>query len=167
MFTFEKILKAYFNCRKNKRNTFNALKFELNFESNLLKLYKEINNRTYLPGKSICFVVTYPKIREVFAADFRDRIIHHLLVSTLEPYFENRFIYASFACRKNKGLQSAVSYIQKMIYCVTKNNTLNAYYGQFDIKSLFSSIDKVILKQILLRNIKTNTTSQNSLQNAN
>lgn len=156
MFTLENLLKAYYSCRKNKRTTINALRFEMKFESNLLKLFEELQDRTYKPDRSICFVVTYPKLREVFAADFRDRIVHHLLVSTLEPYFEKSFIYASFACRKMKGLQLAITYTQKMIRSAIKNNTITAYYGQFDIRSFFASIDKEILKKIIIRYIMRN-----------
>lgn len=152
-FSVEKLLTAYLSCRKNKRNTINALTFERNFESELLKLHAELQDRTYRPGRSICFVVTYPKLREVFAADFRDRVIHHLLVSYLEPHFEKRFIHASFACRKEKGLLTATNYLQKTVRSVTKNYTREAYYGQFDIRSFFTSIDRSVLKQIIFREI--------------
>lgn len=149
MFSKEDLLKAYFSCRKNKRNTINALKFEMNFESNMLELFEELKSGTYRPGRSICFVVTYPKIREVFAADFQDRVIHHLLVSHLEPHFEKRFICASFACRKNKGLLTAITYLKRSIRSITGNYTQKAFYGQFDIRSFFTSIDKTILKEII------------------
>ena len=68
---------------KKKKAYINALKFELNFESELLKLQRELESHTYKPGQSICFVVTKPK-PEIFAADFRDRIVHHILVGYLE-----------------------------------------------------------------------------------
>lgn len=153
MFSKKDLLKAYFSCRKNKRNTINALKFEMNFESNILELFEELKNRTYRPGRSICFVVTYPKLREVFAAEFRDRVIHHLLVSHLEPHFEKRFIYASFACRKNKGLLTAITYLKRSIRSITGNYTQKAFYGQFDVRSFFTSIHRPILKQIVTKEI--------------
>jgi len=46
-FTFEELYKAYKDCRKNKRNTINALKFEVNLESNLQELVVCLNNKTY------------------------------------------------------------------------------------------------------------------------
>ena len=46
---------AYFNCRSNKRNTANALAFEVDYENNLIELWRQINERTYTPGKSIVF----------------------------------------------------------------------------------------------------------------
>ncbi len=149
MFSLDEIIKAYLSCRKNKRNTINAIKFELKLEENLYSLWRSLKDGSYSPGRSICFVVTYPKLREIFAADFKDRVIHHLLVGRLEPYFEKRFIYDSFACRKNKGCHKAISRLKKYINVVTKNKTKNAYYLQIDIKSFFSNIDKNILYSIV------------------
>ena len=46
------VFQAYFDCRKNKRNTANALAFEVDYESKLVKLCEEINNGTYQIGYS-------------------------------------------------------------------------------------------------------------------
>ena len=67
--------------------------------------------------------------------------------------FERRFIYDSFACREEKGTHVAVFRLRKFIYQVTKNKTQNVFYGQFDIKSFFSNIDKDILFAIIEREI--------------
>jgi RNA-directed DNA polymerase len=84
----------------------------------------------------------------------RDRIVHHLLVSKLEPHFEKRFISTSFACRKDKGLLKAVEYITKSVRKITENNTKMACYGQFDIRSFFTSINKTILEEIIVKEIQ-------------
>lgn len=98
--SIEDLVKAYKDCRKHKRNKSSAVKFELNLEENLYTLKEDLNNGTYTIGKSIAFVVTKPKYREVFAADFRDRIVYHLLIRKLEPYLENYFADSAYACRK-------------------------------------------------------------------
>lgn len=152
-FTLPRLFKAYISCRERKRKTINALKFELAWESKLLRLQKKLQNHTYQPGRSICFVITYPKLREIFAADFHDRIIHHLLINEIEPYFERRFIFDSFACRKKKGCHTAIFRLKKFINQVSKNKTRNAFYLQLDIKSFFSNINKDILFTILEREI--------------
>jgi len=72
-FTFEKIYKAYLDCRRTKRKTMNALKFEYNLEMNLFSLQKELETKRYKPGRSICFVAKEPSPREIFAASFKDR----------------------------------------------------------------------------------------------
>ena len=107
-FTYENLYKAYLDCRKRKSMSFYAMKFAENLEENLLMLEKQLQNRTYRPGSSIAFIVEKPKIREIFAADFRDRVVHHLLYNYLSPIFEKSFIYDSWACRKGKGTHKAM-----------------------------------------------------------
>ena len=65
LFAFKNLYKAYFGCRKLKRTTYHAAKFEMNFESELLKLEEELKSHNYQPGPSICFAITDPKLREV------------------------------------------------------------------------------------------------------
>lgn len=71
MVTTEWLLDAYFDCRHSKRRTASAVVYEMDYESRLIDLRDRINNRTYQPGKSICFVVTRPRYREVFAASLK------------------------------------------------------------------------------------------------
>jgi len=145
MFIYKQLYDCYLKCRKNKRNTINQLKFEVNAEQNLLRLLEELNSKTYQPGQSICFVVDRPKLREVFAAGFRDRIVHHVLVKRLEATAEPKFIYDSYACRKNKGTHAAVKKLQSFARSVTENNSLQAYCLQLDVRSFFVTINKDIL----------------------
>jgi RNA-directed DNA polymerase len=53
----EGIFITYYACRKNKRNTLNAFRFEKHFEHNLFALQDEILNGRYTPGRSIAFIV--------------------------------------------------------------------------------------------------------------
>lgn len=154
IFSFENLLKCYYECRKRKRFTANALQFEINFEEELLKLQKELKSHTYTPGRSICFVVTKPKYREIFAADFRDRIVHHILVGYLEQIWEPKFIGQSYACRKGKGAHKAIDDLKRYIAKINQNNRDPAYYLQADVQSFFVSLKKDILFQIVKRHIK-------------
>jgi hypothetical protein len=108
MFSFKNIYRAYKECKKNKSNTLNLLNFEANLVENLYNLEQSLKNRTYQIGKSICFLAHSPKLREVFAADFKDRVVHHILVNEIEPFYEKRFIYDVYNNRKNKGIHSAI-----------------------------------------------------------
>ena len=72
----EQLFEAYLSCRKTKRYTQNAQKFEVDYEANLFDLKEEIENGIYYPGRSIAFIVNKPVKREIFAADFRDRVVH-------------------------------------------------------------------------------------------
>lgn len=145
----EDVFYAYYDCRKNKRNTANALLFELDYESNCVELWREINERTYTIGKSIAFIVTNPKPREVFAADFRDRVVHHLVASRLEPLFEGVFIDDTYNCRKGKGTLYGIRRLAEKMYCISEGYTQDCYIGKFDMKGFFMSIHKPTLNAML------------------
>lgn len=140
---------AYYSCRQNKRNTANALAYEIDYESNLIQLCKEINNGTYKIGRSIAFIVNKPIKREIFAADFRDRIVHHLIINKLNPLFEKQFIYDSYGCRINKGTHFGVKRIDKFIRKCSLNYTKDCYVLKLDIQGFFMHINKNILWQKL------------------
>ena len=76
--TFEEVVVAYYDCRKHKRNTKQQLEFEINLWENLYRIYKDLNCLNYRLEESIAFVVRRPVYREVFAAKFRDRIVHQI-----------------------------------------------------------------------------------------
>lgn len=153
IFTFGNIYKCYIECRRNKRNTINALNFEMNAEENILKLERELKYRTYRPSRSILFAARKPKLREVFAADFRDRVVHHILVDQLEKIWEKIFIHDSYACRKDKGTHVAIKRLQGFIRKASKNGKMRVYYLQLDIKDFFTSIDKGILFNLIRKKI--------------
>src|SRR5438045_3080548 len=93
--SFHDLLVAYKNCRLHKPANRSQIRFENRLGESLIKLEQSIRNGTYKPAPAKCFVVTHPKPREIFAAQFQDRVIHHLVVSKLEPIWERKFIYAS------------------------------------------------------------------------
>ena len=148
------IFAAYIDCRRRKRSTVNAQKFERNLCTNIVSLTKSLQSGDYEPGKSICFVVRNPKPREVFAADFKDRIVHHLVVRFLEQHWEKVFIHDSYACRKNKGTLAAVERVAHNMRSVTRNGKKRAYFMQLDVKNFFMSIDKEILWKLLEKGLK-------------
>lgn len=150
-YTFEDLTQAYTDCRKHKRNTLNALEFEFNLERNLLDLYKDLKEGTYKIGKSICFMVIYPKPREVWAASFRDRVVHHLVYNAIKERFYNRFIVDTYSCIPQRGTLSAGLKVRKYAQVITENYTRDAYYLKADLKNFFVSIDKDILMQELER----------------
>ncbi len=144
------IFQAYYDCRKNKRKTINQLQFELNHESNLISLAKEIENWTYEVWKSIAFIVNKPVKREVFAWDFRDRVVHHYVINKINGYFEKSFIYDSYSCRKWKWTLFWVKRIQKFIKSCSNNYKEDCYILKLDIQWFFMSIDKNILWERLM-----------------
>lgn len=152
-FSFSELVQAYFDCRQNKRNTASALAFEQDLERNLARLNDELLAGTYRPGRSICFVVTRPKAREVWAADFRDRIVHHLLYNRISPRFYAAFIADSCACIPGRGTLYAARRLESKVRSVTQNWSSPAYYLKLDLANFFVSIDKNVLRAQLAARI--------------
>lgn len=151
--TVSELFQAYYDCRKNKRNTWNALRFEENLERNLMKLYRELESGEYTPGRSVCFVITDPRCREVWAADFRDRIVHHAFYNRYSGYFYNRFIHDSYACIPDKGALKAANRATHFMHSVTRNFSRPAWVLKADFANFFNSIDKNKLDAILSKHI--------------
>lgn len=109
----------------------------------------EVNSRQYKIGKSICFVVRYPRYREVFAGEFRDRIIHHYIALRLEPLFEQIFCDRTYNCRKGKGQLAGVIQLSEDIREESENYTKDAYIMKVDLKGFFMSIIKSKLAKMV------------------
>ena len=146
-FSFTELVQAYFDCRKSKRNSNTALAFEQNLERNLCRLDEELRSGTYQPGQSICFVITRPKPREVWAADFRDRIVHHLLYNRIAPRFYAKFIADSCACIPGRGTLYAAKRLESKVRSITQNWSKPAWYLKLDLANFFVSIDKRIVRE--------------------
>lgn len=141
----EEVFRAYFECRRAKRRTINSLAFELDYERELVRLWKEINCGSYKIGRSIAFIVKHPVQREVFAADFRDRIVHHLVISKINDLLEKEFISNSYSCRAGKGTLFGIKETVRQIEECSEFYTRDCYILKQDIRSFFMCIDKHIL----------------------
>lgn len=139
------LFKAYYECRLCKRRTANAIIFEQDFEDNLLSLWREINSGKYKINRSIAFIVSQPVKREVFAADFRDRIVHHWIIDRVNELLEAEFIFDSYSCRTGKGTLLGAQRVQEMLQKCSSGGVKDCYILKLDIRSFFMSIDKTIL----------------------
>lgn len=154
-FTYPEILNAYLDCRRRKRSKLVCTKYEINFERNLEHLLEELNSGTYEIGPTRAFVVTNPKPREVWAAQFRDRIVHHLLYNTIGEHYEKQFIVDTFSCIKGRGTYHASERLHQLCRRITNNWDKPAWYLQFDIANFFVSINRNVLWDIMKRDLGT------------
>ena len=152
-FSFAELVQAYLDCRKTKRNSSSALAFEQDMERNLCILHDELKDGSYRPGRSICFVITRPKPREVWAADFRDRIVHHLLYNRIAPRFYSSFIADSCACIPKRGTLYAAQRLEAKVRSATQNWSKPVWYLKLDLANFFVSIDKNILHDLIARRV--------------
>ena len=152
-FSFGALVAAWLDCRSTKRTTPSALAFEARSEAELLDLYEALTSGTYTPGRSTCFVIRHPKPREVWAADFRDRVVHHLLYNHIGSAIERTFIADSCACIPGRGTLYGARRLEQKARAITANWTRPAHYLKCDLANFFVSIDKRILDKLLAARI--------------
>jgi RNA-directed DNA polymerase len=152
-FPFVDLLQACLDCSIHKRNTASCLVFYERLEANLIALYEELCSGQYRPGRSICFVITRPKPREVWAAEFRDRIVHHLLYNKISPRFYASFIANSCACIPGRGTLYAAERLEHSVRSVSQNWNRPASYLKMDLANFFVAIDKGALLAQLARKV--------------
>ena len=109
---FSTIIEAWIDCERNKRSSNSCTKFRWHAARDLVELWEQMRSGKYTQRTSMCFLVFYPVLREVWAAAFRDRIAHHWEDLRFRPVLENYFVAVgdrSMNCRKGcRSLRVAV-----------------------------------------------------------
>jgi len=144
--SFDNLYEAWRKARRGKRYQPAAAQFERNLDVELTALYAELHDESWQPGGYRSFTVHEPKRRRISAAPFRDRVVHHALVSVIEPIYERKFIHDSYANRVSKGTHRA---LDRCTYFMRRYK----YVLPCDIQQFFPAIDHAILKNILGRTI--------------
>lgn len=159
--TFEALYRAWCTCRRRKRKTSQAQRYELNLLDNLLTAVQTLHERTWSPSRLVCFVVTKPKGREVHAAQFADRVIQHYLMPQLEALFGPVLIHDLYSNRNSKGTHSAVKRLQTFMRRLQNQKSLivpierrGPFYLQLDVANFFNCIDRPRLFVMLQQNLK-------------
>jgi retron-type reverse transcriptase len=147
--SFPELYKGYREARKGKRYRGEVLGFSKDLESNLHRLSDELFSGRYRPKGFKKFKLYDPKERSISAPYFRDRVVHRSLHYSLEPFFDQKFIEDSYACRRGKGTHAGVDRAQEFMRKQT-----SCYFLKCDVKSYFDSVDHGILLEMLDRQIR-------------
>ena len=145
---------AYYDARRHKRQKPYQKHFEKHADTNLERLCDELWQRRYRPQPSTCFIITDPKQREVFAAQFRDRIVHHLYYNYVHMMLERTFIADSYSCIKHRGTHYGIARLERHIRRESQNYTVQCYVLKMDIRGYFMHIDRRRLLDITLRQLR-------------
>ncbi len=146
IYDFDNLLQAYRRARQGKKQTAEMYEFHFYLEENLWNIHEELLTGTYYPGPYRHFYIHDPKRRKVSAAPFRDRVVHHALCRVIEPLFERKFIYDSYANRRGKGIHQALDRAQGWV-------RRYPYALKTDILKFFPSIDHQIMLETLQQTI--------------
>ena len=152
IFSPDNLYKAYLCARKGKRKKSYVQKFELALMKNLADLHHELKTRTYRPRpcrKFWIYCTAGQKMRMIHSPHFRDLVVQFCFYNAVYAYFDKKFIFDSYGCRKNKGAHRASARTMQFI----RQSPPGSYYLQMDIRKYYYSIDHSILREMLARDI--------------
>ena len=130
--------------KKAKRS---ASHFNFHLENELVRLCEELSTESYRPRPYFQFGISEPKVRKICSSEFRDRVVHHAICNVIEPLFEKRSIFDSYACRKGRGAHIAIKRCQQF-------SREFDYFLKCDIRKYFESVDHSVLKRLYRRTFK-------------
>ena len=141
----EELTGAFREARKGKIKTCDEHAFEQHWLENIVGLRDSILEYRYRPSASVAFVIFDPMVREIFAAPFRDRVVHHFLYNMQAGWWDRRFLNDSYSCRVGKGTLFGVQRAQRFMQRVTSNYAKKAYIVKLDIRGYFMSLPRAKL----------------------
>lgn len=153
-FTFASVWRAYVACRRGKRRRRSTQGFELQLLDRLVGLQQSLQDHSWRPSPATAFVVDRPKLREVLAASYGDRIVHHWLVPHLERQYEPVFVFGLWSNRKGKGIHPAVTHLQQQMRSVTASGRHPGYFLQLDVTNFFNRIDRRLLLAMITQRLQ-------------
>lgn len=164
-FGLHALWRAYKACRKGKRTARDTQAYEASLLDKLVSSRDALANvglpGAWRPSRTFSFVVSRPKLREIHAAPFADRVVHHVLVDRLARLFDPVFIHDSYANRLGKGTHAAVDRLQGFMRQASAGGTQKAFALQLDIANFFNSIHRPtlfrLLQHRLARAVRANT----------
>lgn len=144
---YENLGLAFWKAARGKQDRREVIAFRNGFDDQLRKLQKELTNHAPDIGHYRFFNVHDPKQRNICAAAFAERVLHHAVMNICEPVLEANAIHDSYACRKGKGARRALERTQRF---ARKHD----WYLKLDIRKYFDNIDHRILLDLLARRFK-------------
>lgn len=142
------IWQAWCDFKKGKKKSAEFDAFTYSPETNLFKLYNDLNDSIYRHGSYRVFRLTDTKKRTISVASIRDRTVHRLIYDYLISIFDKRFIYDVWSCRKGKGLLGAIERTQRLLGSNRYGNVWRS-----DITKFFDSVDHTVLKSCIQRRV--------------
>ena len=141
---------AFASAAKHKGKMSYVQRFRESMKTNLTCMALVLILRVYVPLPSKCFIVFRPKQREVFAAQFPDRVVHHLYFNMTHLLYEATFIRDSYSCIQGRGTLDGILRLSQHIRQCSLNYTRECYILKLDIRGYFMHIDRRRLLNICL-----------------
>lgn len=143
---WENLMLAYHKAKSGKHSA--AIEdFKYDWELQLYRIQQELEEGSFRFGDYHQFMIYEPKERQITAAPFRDRVVHHAICNVVGPILDKPLVHTSYACRKGKGLHRAV----KQAFFMYRHSS---HHYRLDIGKFYYTIDHEILMGLIKRKIK-------------
>ena len=138
---------AFWKAARGKSAAREVIEYRFRLEDNLVNLRDGILKGTVEVGCYHFFKIYDPKGRNICAAAFAERVLHHALINVCEPIFERRLVFDTYACRTGKGRIKALARAQHFA-------RRHEWYLKLDVRRYFDSIDHEAMISLLERILK-------------
>ena len=128
---------AWHMARRHKVTKHYVRVFDRHTDRNLQAICDALFTRDYHPEPSSCFIVDRPKKREVFAAQFADRVVHHYYYNQTHRIFERTFIEDSYSCIQGRGTHYGIERLKQHIKTESQNYSRKCWALSLDIRGYF------------------------------
>lgn len=145
---------AYICAKRHKSNEPYVLRFQRHLMENLVQMRDNLWDRSYKPEPSSCFIIDHPKKREVFAAHFRDRIVHHLYYNYTHELFERTFIQDTYSCIPGRGTHYGIERMKMHIRSESLNHQRKCYVMKLDMRGYFMHINRKKLEDMAISSLE-------------
>ena len=145
--SYDNLCVAYHKAVRGKQDRSEVFRFCNNFDTNIQLLREQLIQKRPDIGNYSFFTVRDPKSRDICAASFNERVLHHAIMNVCGDVLDSYAIYDSYACRKGKGAPKALARVQKFA-------RRYSWYLKLDVRKYFDSIDHGIVLELLKRRFK-------------
>lgn len=150
----ENLYEAYKNARRGKRFKPAVLAATWDIEKTIHQLHEDLKNETWEPDPYREFLCeSEVKRRIIHAPSFRDRILHHAIIQIVQPLFEKKFIYDTYAVMPGRGTHRAVFRVQEFLRRAAATGE-QVYVLQCDISKYYPSMRHDVLTEQIARTIR-------------
>ncbi|MGM9831010.1 MAG: reverse transcriptase domain-containing protein [Paludibacteraceae bacterium] len=138
----DNLYSALHKAKRGKQQQPAVLEYVAHIDDNLSCLRQQLLTGQVDVGHYHYFRIYDPKERLISAASFSERVLHHAIMNVCADYFEQNFIYDTYATRPNKGTYKALSRAMDAMKHY-------GYVAKLDVRKYFDSISHPILKDKL------------------
>ena len=138
----ENLYLAFYKARKGKDQRIEVIEYATHLDYNIKLLQNHILSGELNVGNYTYFTISDPKIRQICAASFPERVLHHAIMNICHEVFERHLIFDTYATRKEKGIYLALEKAK----CSMKKYS---YVAKLDVRKYFDNVNHQVLKEKL------------------